>query len=35
MRADFALRLLQVSGVDEPEADGDAADLLGRSVRSV
>ncbi|MBV9920505.1 MAG: helix-turn-helix domain-containing protein, partial [Pseudonocardia sp.] len=35
MRADFALRLLQVSGVDEPEADGDATDLLGRSVRSV
>lgn len=32
MRADFALRLLQVSGADEPEADGD---LVGRSVRSV
>lgn len=35
MRADFALRLLQVNGVDEPEADGDAADLLGRPVGSV
>jgi DNA-binding PucR family transcriptional regulator len=36
MRADFALRLLQVSGVDEPEAeDAAAADVLGRSVRSV
>jgi hypothetical protein len=35
MRADFALRLLQVSGVDEPEAEDAAADVLGRSVRSV
>jgi sugar diacid utilization regulator/putative methionine-R-sulfoxide reductase with GAF domain len=38
MRADFALRLLQVSGADETEGDGggksDGIDLIGRSIRS-
>jgi sugar diacid utilization regulator len=37
MRADFALRLLQVSGADEAEGEGgkaDGLDLIGRSVRS-
>ena len=33
MRADFALRLLQVNSADEADGDAGAVDLIGRSVR--